>query len=195
MPEDTKKLVEKTERDYGRRGIRNLHQASTYLGKVKEHLAEVQDHRTPHRSLCMKHLSTGIQMWEKQLEEYRGHQAYLAEQAEITATSRIIQQFSHTAGGVAAAPPPTIPAPPPPTIPAAETEDTAEETVDKEEDSMPQQLQSVISSCAGSLGMDIEAPKMVEVEDDGEESRQEADNASNKRPRSLEAFGGKPPSS
>ena len=47
MPEETKLLVEKAEKTHGRKGIKNLHQATTYLGKVKDHLSEVSDHRRP----------------------------------------------------------------------------------------------------------------------------------------------------
>ena len=180
MPEETKMLVEKTEREYGRRGIKNLHQASTYLGKVKDHLGEVQDHKRAHRALWMKHLAAGIQIWEKQLEEYRRHQAFLTDQAskarnEITATSRIIQQLSHTAGG--SAPAPSI-------TPTPEVEEVA----DKEEEGLKQQLQSVLRSCASSLGMELDAAKLIEVED-GDEQPKEEDKPP-KRQRSLEPFGG-----
>ena len=186
MPEDTKRLVEKTEREYGKRGIKNLHQASTYLGKVKDHLAEVTDKRRAHRSLWMKHLASGIRTWEQQLEEYRKHQASLAEQAakartEISAASRLIQQLSHTAGGTAA------PAP----IPNVEVEEQAEDAVDKEEDSLRNQLQAVLRNCASSLGLEMESTKVVDVTDVQQIEEEEATtDKPQKRPRSMEPFGG-----
>ena len=130
MPEETKILVEQAEKTHGRKGIKNLHQATTHLGKVKDHLGEVSEHRRAHRALWMKHMSAGIQIWEQQLEEYRKHQAFLTEQAtkarsEITATSRIIQQLSHTAGGAAV--------PSTPVVQPVE-EDPPEDAVDKEEE-------------------------------------------------------------
>ncbi|CAL1163980.1 unnamed protein product, partial [Cladocopium goreaui] len=160
MPEETKLLVEKAEKTHGRKGIKNLHQATTYLGKVKDHLSEVSDHRRAHRALWMKHMAAGIQIWEQQLDEFRKHQAFLTEQAskarqEITATSRIIQQLSHTAGGTSA--------PPPLTVVTAEVEEHTEDAADKEEETLRTNLQAVLRNCAGSLGLDIEPPKAVEV--------------------------------
>lgn len=196
MPEETKKLVEKTEKDYGRRGIKNLHQASTYLGKVKEHLGDVTDKRRAHRSLWMKHLAHGIQVWESQLEDYRKHQANLAEQAakarcEISATSRMIQQLSCTAGGATAASA-VLAAAQPPTV-NVDAEDTVEETVDKDEETLRQQLQNVLRSCAGSLGLEI-ATKKTEEPSQMEMTKPEEVDPPNKRPRSMEPFGGTPAS-
>jgi len=184
MPEETRILVEKAEKDYGRKGIKNLHQASTYLGKVKDHLSEDTDHRRAHRALWMKHMAAGVQIWEQQLEDYRKHQAFLTEQAgkarsEITATSRIIQQLSHAAGGASA--PAT-----PPAVPTVETEDQPEETADKEEEAMRQSLQAVLRNCASSLGLDIEPQKVEEIPDDSSPTGDKPP----KRQRSLEPFGG-----
>ena len=134
----------------------------------------------------MKHLASGIQVWEQQLEEYRKHQAFLAEEAgkarsEITATSRIIQQLSHTAGGAAA---------PPPAPPVLDTAEAAEEAVDKEEESMRLKLQTVLRNCAGSLGLELDAAKMVEIQDDGDGMEEQDKDKPPKRPRSMGPFGG-----
>ena len=79
MPEETKQFIAKTEQETGRMGIKNLHQATKHLGKVKKHLGEVTDQRRAHRSLWMAHLSSGIKLWEKQLEDFRKHQSMLTE--------------------------------------------------------------------------------------------------------------------
>ena len=190
MPEETKLLIAKADQESGRMGIKNLHQATKYLGKAKKHLTEVTDQRRSHRALWMSHISAGIQLWEKQLDDYRKHQAALTEQAartrtEITATNRLIQQLSsQAAGGPAPSTPQT----------AVEVEDAAEESADKEEEIMRQHLQGVLRSCANSLGLDLETPKTaIEVpEDDGCEG-EEAEKKS-KRPRSLEPFATTPSS-
>lgn len=181
MPEDTKLFIEKTEQETGRLGIKNLHQATKYLGKVKKHLQEVTDQRRAHRSLWMSHLSNGIKMWERQLDDFRRHQASLTEQAgkarsEITATNRIIQQLSNATAGGPSLPPASV---------QAEMEEIPEDPVDKEEDVLRKQLQGVLQSCAGSLGLDLEQ-KVVDVPDD---SNVEEDKRT-KRPRSLEPFAG-----
>ena len=46
MPEDTKLLIEKADRESGRLGIKNLRQATKYLGKAKKHLAEVSEQQS-----------------------------------------------------------------------------------------------------------------------------------------------------
>ena len=63
-----------------------------------------------------------------------------------------------------------------------------EEVADKEEEGLKQQLQSVLRSCASSLGMELDAAKLIEVED-GDEQPKEEDKPP-KRQRSLEPFGG-----
>lgn len=181
MPEETKQLIAKTEQETGRMGIKSLHQATKHLGKVKKHLGEVADQRRAHRSLWMAHLSSGIKLWERQLEDYRKHQATLTELAgkarsEISATSRIIQQLSSATAGGSQAPPPL----------QAEAEEVPEDQVDKEEETLRKQLQGILQNCASSLGLDFEAQKFVEIQD-AEGTDEEAQRS--KRPRALEPFG------
>lgn len=181
MPEDTKLFIEKTEQETGRMGIKNLHQATKYLGKVKKHLEEVTDQRRAHRSLWMTHLSNGIKMWEKQLEDFRRHQATLTEQAgkarsEITATNRIIQQLSNATAGGPSMPPPSA---------SVEVEEIPEDPADKEEEVLRKQLQGVLQSCAGSLGLDVDQ-KAIEIKEDDKVDEEKR----SKRPRSLEPFAG-----
>ena len=183
MPEETKLLIARADQESGRLGIKNLHQATKYLGRAKKHLTEVTDQRRSHRALWMSHISAGIQLWEKQLDEYRKHQAALTEQAartrtEITATNRLIQQLSSQAAGG--------PAPPSSQV-NAEVEDTAEESADKEEEHLRQHLQGVLKSCASSLGLDLEPPKAIEIAEDDGLNEDDAEKK-HKRPRSMEPF-------
>ena len=181
MPEDTKIFLEKTEQETGRTGIKSLHQATKYLGKVKKHLGDVTDQRRAHRNLWMNHLAKGIQLWEKQLADFRKHQALLTDQAgkartEISAASRIIQQLSSaTAGGLA---PPT-PLPP-------ETEDLTDDPTDKEEEVLRKQLQGVLQNCASSLGLDFEPSRVIEIKEEDEKVEEDK---RTKRQRSQEPSG------
>lgn len=183
MPEETKQLIAKADQESGRLGIKNLTQATKHLGKAKKYLADLTDQRRAHRSLWMSHLSAGIQMWEKQLEEYRKHQAALIEQAartrtEITTTNRLIQQLSsHAAGGPA----------PAPTQIHTEVEDSLEDSADKEEETMRNHLQGVLRNCASALGLELEPAKVLEIPD-AETGKEEEGDKKNKRPRSLEPF-------
>ena len=157
MPEDTKLLIEKADREHGRVGIKNLHQATKYLGKAKKHLAEVTEQRRAHRSQWMAHLAAGISMWESQLKDFRKHQTLLTDQAnrartEVTATNLIIQQLSSQAAG--GTNPPNLPAPSP-----TEVEDLTEDAIEKKEEALRQKLQGVLKRCAGSLGLEISSSK------------------------------------
>ena len=129
-------------------------------------------------------------MWEQQLDNYRKHQAALTEQAsrtraEIAATNRMIQQLSsHAAGGPAPAPIPTT----------AEVEDSLDDSADKEEEAMRQNLQSVLKNCASALGLDLEPAKAIDISD-AELGKEEEMDKKNKRPRSLEPFASSTPKS
>jgi hypothetical protein len=181
MPEETKQFIAKTEQETGRMGIKNLHQATKHLGKVKKHLGEVTDQRRAHRSLWMAHLSSGIKLWEKQLEDFRKHQSMLTELAgkarsEITSTSRMIQQLSSATAGSSQ---------PPPQTSQPEAEDLTEDQIDKEEEALRKQLQGVLQNCASSLGLDLDTQKAIEVQED---EAPEDDSKPPKRQRSLEPF-------
>ena len=162
-------------------GIKNLHQATKYLGKVKKQLQEVTDQRRAHRSLWMAHLSNGIKMWEKQLDDFRRHQATLTEHAgkartEITATNRIIQQLSNATAGGSTLPQSAVP---------VEAEEIPEDPADKEEEVLRKQLQGVLQSCAGSLGLELDQKATDIQEDDTADEDKRS-----KRPRALEPFAG-----
>ena len=92
--------------------------------------------------------------------------------------------------------PATLAAMPPITAITAETEDLTL-GADDEEEAMQQQLQTVLQSCAASLGVDLatQGPNKspTEMESDLADSAT-ADQNRQKRPRSLEPFGGGVPS-
>ena len=186
MPEDTTLLIEKADRESGRLGIKNLHQATKYLGKAKKHLAEVSEQQRAHRAQWMAHLAAGIQVWAAQLRDFHKHQTLLTDQAsrartEINATNKIIQQLSsQAAGGTASANPP-VPSP-------TEVEDFTEDAVDKDDEAMRQKLQGVLKRCAGSLGLDVVNQKPNEMMEDEEEKEEDVPDKHPKRPRSLEPF-------
>ena len=150
---------------------------------------EVNDQKKAHRAMWLKHITEGIQVWERQLEEYRRHQAMLTDLArrattEISSTSRAIQLLGAAGTGTAL---PSIPAPE-----AAETLEQGDESADQEEDQLRQKLQAILRSCASSLGVNPEGgvppldtkPEAESMEDGKSEEK------TSKRPRSLEPFGG-----
>ena len=186
-PEDVKSLLERADKEANRLGLKNLHQAAKHLDRSKKQLKEVNDQRKAHRSTWLKHVTEGIQIWEKQLDEYRRHQAMLTElagraQTEIATTSKAIQLLG-AAGTGSALPSAQIPE-------AVDASESTEDTTDQEEEKLRAKLQDVLKSCAGSLGLssDIPVPRIEEVPSD-EESTNESKPP--KRQRSLEPFGGR----
>ena len=152
-PDDVKALLEKADKEAGRLGLKNLQQAAKHLDKAKKHLKEVNDQRKAHRARWLQHVAEGVTMWERQLEEYRRHQATLTDlatrtQTEISATSRTIQILGAAGTGSAL-----------PVIPVPEAPDTIDlEDTDQEEEQLRQKLQTILRSCAQSLGISPEAP-------------------------------------
>jgi len=68
-PDDVKALLEKADKEAGRLGLKNLQQAAKHLDKSKKHLKD--DQRKAHRARWLQHVTEGVKMWERQLEEYR----------------------------------------------------------------------------------------------------------------------------
>ena len=187
-PEDVQGLLDKADKEVSRLGLKNLHQAAKHLDRTKKQLKDVTDQKRSHRSTWLKHLTEGIEMWEKQLDAYRRHQALLADLAnkarsEITSTSRVIQVLSSAGTGS------TTPLPPMPD--ATETIEAADEQVDQEEEALRSKLQTVLKACADSLGVLAETPaKEIEIKSDTEHEEGTEGVKPSKRPRSLEPFGG-----
>ena len=190
-PEDVQALLEKADQETARLGLKNLHQAAKHLDRSKKQLKDINDQRKAHRSTWLKHVTEGIQMWEKQLEEFRRHQATLTDlagraQSEISTTSRAIQLLGAAGSGAAM---PSIPV-----QDTSETVDQAEETTDQEEEKLRLKLQTVLKACASSLGIAAVSPTQIDIKSDEEKEVGQKDEKPPKRPRSLEPFGGQPTS-
>ena len=185
-PDDVKALLEKADKEAGRLGLKNLQQAAKHLDKAKKHLKEVNDQRKAHRARWLQHVTEGVTMWERQLEEYRRHQATLTDlatrtQTEISTTSRTIQILGAAGTGSAL-----------PAIPVPEAPDTIDlEDTDQEEEQLRQKLQTILRSCAHSLGISPDVPPqhaegLPDAAGKGDEKQEEKPP---KRQRSLEPFG------
>ena len=73
----------------------------------------------------------------------------------------------------------------PPPSASVEVEEIPEDPADKEEEVLRKQLQGVLQSCAGSLGLDVDQ-KAIEIKEDDKVDEEKR----SKRPRSLEPFAG-----
>jgi len=196
MPQETKDLIAKLEADvdrmekeFSKATTKNLHSATKALGKAQKTLTEALEARKVHRNRWTQHVAEAAKTWEGQLHEFRQQQASLQEiatkaRADIESARSAIQSLS------AKATPAALAAMPPIAAVTAEAEDLTLD-VDQEEETVQtvqQQLQTVLQSCAASLGVEVapaaQTPNAPErMEDADPEQRQ-------KRPRSLEPFGG-----
>lgn len=202
MPQDTKDLIakmetdiEKLEKEHAKATTKNLHSATAALGKAQKTLTKTLEAKRVHRARWTKHVAEAAKTWECQLHEYRQQQASLQEiatkaRADIEGARSAIQALSSKATQA------TLAAMPPITAVTAETEDLTLDA-DNEEEAMQQQLQNVLQSCAASLGLDLttqgQHKKISELMSD-EDASNLADQNGQKRPRSLEPFGGGAPS-
>lgn len=198
MPQDTKDLIlkmeadiERMEKEHSKATTKNLHSATTALGKAQKTLTEALEARRAHRSRWTKHVAEAVKTWEAQLHEYRLQQASLQEVAakarmDIETARNAIQTLSSKAT------PATLAAMPPITAITAEAEDLTVDA-DNEEEAIQQQMQMVLQSCAASLGVEVPQAGMAksptEMEADLADASK-ADQNRSKRPRSLEPFGG-----
>lgn len=186
VPEDVQAMLDKADKETGRLGLKNLHQAAKHMDRAKKQLKEVNDHKKAHRAMWLKQLTEGIKLWESQLDSYRGHQATLADlatraQTEITTTSRVIQVLG--AAGTGSAPPQL-----PPPEPADAITEAAEDT-NAEEEKLRTSLQNVLKACANSLGIAQEVQTLPQhVQQINSDEDQEEEEKNKKRQRSLEPF-------
>ncbi len=160
MPQSVKELLDK--HTGAKQVTKELHNATTMLGKAQKALKDAQQQRHSHRAAWISHLTESVKIWESQLEEFRKRQMTLRE-AEQKATQDIkaaranIQQLNQTAGN----------------NPMAEVADnTQEDHVDPNMDTVESQLrgklQQTLTQCANALG--VTQPIEVPSDPDNEEA-------------------------
>lgn len=193
MPEDTKELIDKMEKDIeklekenSKATTKNLHSATKALGKAQKTLTETLEAKRNHRLRWTKHIANAAKTWENQLHEYRQQQASFQDVAtkarsDIEHARSAIQSLSAKATSA------TLAAMPPITPISAETEENTID-VDQEAESVQQQLQSILQSCAASIGVEVVATGPTEPNQ--EIADDSFDPGTKKRMRSLEPFGG-----
>lgn len=178
-PAEVQAFLEKAEKEHSRNSIKSLHAATKSLDHAQKALRDAVTAKKEHRLQWTKHVGEGIKVWEAQLENYRVHQASLAEhaaraRAEIEASRRILKEVSENSikeGNL------SIPQP----IQEENEEAANENSVDPEEQKLRDQLQGVLNACAGSLGLQSAPQETLEVSDEEKELPPQ-----HKRPRSVE---------
>ena len=185
-PAEATAAIERAEQGLKKSVTKSLHSATKALDKAQKLLTETSEARRLHRNSWLAHLTESIKTWESQLETYRKHGAALQEmalkaRADITAARADIQRLSpqEPEGSTALA---AVP------MPLAE-EGQQEDLVDSEEERLRLQLQGILQTCAGSLGVAVASPADVQTIASDDE---QGERGTNKRPRSVEPGMGQP---
>ena len=188
MPQDVKDYIERLEKENAKTVTKSLHSTTTAMGKAQKTLADTLEAKKKHKERWAAHIGEAIKTWESQLHDYRKQQAVFQETVrkakdDIVTYQNTIQSLTAkvSQSSVAAMPP----------IPLAA--DAEEVDIDNEEEKLHGQLQTVLKTCAESLGINVNQvaqasgpPQQEAIElDAGEEA-----DKSLKRPRSMEPFGG-----
>ena len=174
-PEDLQAAVEKVEKASTKMFGKDLHKASTAVDKAAKELRNLREAKMGHRGKWLQHLRDAAVSWEAQLKQYTDQQSNysgLIKKAKLeleTArkTLSILNKKAADAHGGEL----------PETEAVAEPEELAK---DQEARELEQQVQAVLQSCAKSVNKD----EIMEVSEEDEEEPK------NKRPRSLDPFGG-----
>lgn len=181
-PDYVKVLIEKAEKETAKDVAKGLHAATKALSKAQKVLRENNEAKKHHKAQWAKHVGEAIQTWQTQLREFRKQQTSFQEVSEkakhdIDQARSTIQELNAKAASTGLAGQP---------VPSAVEEDTTADG-DKEEEKLKKDMQTVLQSCARSLGLDLGSLKEVQEVPSDEEKEEEP---SNKRPRSMEPFGG-----
>ena len=183
--------IEKMEKEHSKATTKNLHSATTALGKAQKTLTETLEAKRVHRARWTKHVTEAAKTWEGQLHEYRQQQASLQEvatkaRADIEGARNAIQALSSKATQA------TLAAMPPLTAVSAETEDLNPGCRQRRR-SNARAVTDCASELRGILGLDLtnqgQHKGLSEVMSDDDASKV-VDQNRQKRPRSLEPFGG-----
>ena len=185
LPPDVQDLVDKTSDNTSRQLTRDLHSATTSLGRARKAFREAQAAEIAHRQAWLKHLKEATKQWEEQLDQFRRKQSQFQESKlragqEVEAARKLIQALnSQTAAKDTAAPLPE------------ETEEKVVPVDAQEEEDLKRALQTTLVACAEATGVQFPAlTEEIQINSDDEEKRTSA-----KRPKGGDGNGSLQPSS
>ena len=173
MPEELRDLVEKANLQSSKSITKDLHSATSSLGKSKKLLQEVVEAKKAHKQAWTRHLSESLELWQKQLQDFTQQQAMLAEKEnkairDIQLANKSIQNLNLQAAGTEGPMNVSTLEPAPPANPDLSTQK------DKEMIDLQKKLQKCFGECMVATGLK-EAKDLVEEiadsEDDEEKKR------------------------
>ena len=104
MPEELRDLVDKANLQSSKSITKDLHSATSSLGKSKKLLQEVVEAKRAHKQAWTHHLVESLELWQKQLQDFTQQQATLAEKEnkairDIQIANKNIQSLNLQAAG------------------------------------------------------------------------------------------------
>ena len=173
MPTELRSAVEKTEAKNSKQMTRDLHSATSQLGKAKRALAEAKEARTQHRKAWYAYLTECAATWQEQQRNFEEQEHLLRAQEEksrleIIQVTGLIQQLTNKNAVESGLPQSTPPAE------LVEADDAAEEK------KLREQTHKALSACLATVKKEEEA---IQVDSDNEDQ-------SRKRQRSAEPGSG-----
>ena len=185
LPQEVQDLVERSSDTASRQLTKDLHSATTALGKARRSLRDAQAAETSHRQAWLKHLKEATKQWGEQLDQYRRRQTAFQEakmraSQEVEAARKLIQSLNSQ----------TVP---------KEVVSTAVEEVDEaktndaevqEEEELKKILQVTLTACAEATGLQFKKVPPDEIlinsddENQGGSKRQRQDGVTGPPPSS-----------
>ena len=174
MPSGIREVLEKVEASDARQVTKDLHAATTALGKARKSHQEAAESKRLLRTSWLKHLEESAQTWEAQLEHFRKSMAYLQDQEakalqEVAVAQKTIQQLNVQGGRDQVQD----------EQPAPETLDPA--AMDVEEEMLRKRVHQTMKTCLGALGGEA----VQEISDEENKEGKDGENPS-KRARSAD---------
>lgn len=101
IPAELKSIIDKNDQMQSRQVTREIHTATTQLGKHKKALQEICDARMNHRVAWCKYVTECAEAWKSQLEEFEKQEEKMKEmeqktKQEIVTCSETIKTLSHS---------------------------------------------------------------------------------------------------
>ena len=190
LPSEVQDLIEKNTESTSKQLTKDLHSATTSLGRARKALREAQSAESAHRQAWLRHLKEATKQWEEQLDLYRRKQSQFQEAKlragqEVEAARKLIQSLNS-----ATAPKESV------TAPVEEVEEVKTGVAEaQEEEELKRSLQSTLTACAQAAGLEIQTEEITIHSDEEIELTKSNLETTRKRPKAEQDAGGRAGSS
>ena len=189
LPSEVQDLIEKNTESTSKQLTKDLHSATTSLGRARKALREAQSAESAHRQAWLRHLKDATKQWEEQLDLYRRKQSQFQEaklraSQEVEAARKLIQSLNS-----ATAPKETA------TAPVEEVEDVKTGVAEAQEEDLKRSLQTTLTACAQAAGLEMQTEEILINSDDEIELNRSTAETTRKRTKQERDAGGRVASS